>query len=656
MIKQKSVEEILETAKVEDVVQDFVNLKRRGVNLIGLCPFHTEKTPSFTVSPAKNIFKCFGCGQGGGPVQFLMEHEGLSFPEALRWLANKYGIEIEETEQSHEEIAAQQELDSLYLINEFAKDFFQNNLFNSSEGRSVGLSYFKERGFREETIRKFGLGYADRQKDDFTREATLKGYNLELLRKLGLTNKFDGDFFRDRVMFTIHNLSGKVVGFGGRTLQKGKKIPKYINTPETEVYNKSKTLYGAFFAKKSIRKEDECILVEGYTDVLSLHQSGIENVVASSGTSLTVEQIRVIKRYTPNIKILYDGDVAGIKAALRGLDLVLEQDMNVKVVLLPEGEDPDSYLQKVGTTAFKAFIKDEAKDFILFKTDLLMEEAAGDPIKKSGLVKDIVASIAKIPDPIKRSLYVRECAGQVQLEERILINEINKILTKSFKKKQQKLSDEAWAGTEPPPGFGEETDGPPPPTAILKKKEEVSPGDTFQEKDIARILVEAGSQIFDKEEEVSIAEYILGNIEDVIEDFDNKGFQRLVKVGMEKLLADEVPDTAFFTNHEDEEIRNLAINLITSPYEYSENWEKMHDVYLQTQSKPEENFTKDSIQALKRFKLKKIMRMCDKNQAKIKDLTQAGETDQLVAHMKVQQKLLAIRNELAQELGTVVLK
>ena len=656
MIKQKSVEEILEVAKVEDVVEDFVSLKRRGVNMIGLCPFHNEKTPSFTVSPAKNIFKCFGCGQAGGPVQFLMEHESLTFPEALRWLANKYGIKIEETEQNQEEIAARQHKDSLYIINEFAKDYFQNNLFDSDQGKRIGLSYFKERGFREETIKKFGLGYADNVKDDFTREAVLKGYNIDLLRKLGLTNKFDGDFFRDRVMFTIHNVSGKVVGFGGRTLQKGKKIPKYINTPETEIYNKSKTLYGAYFAKRGIRQEDECIMVEGYTDVLSLHQAGIENVVASSGTSLTVEQIRLVKRFTPNIKILYDGDLAGIKAALRGLDLVLEQDMNVKVVLLPEGEDPDSYLEKVGTTAFKEFIKDEAKDFILFKTSLLMEEAAGDPVKKSALVKDIVSSIAKIPDPIKRSLYIRECSAQVQLEERILVNEINKILTRSFKKKQQQLSNEQWAGPEPPPTFGEEIGAPPPPTALLKKKAEVSSGDTFQEKDIVRILIEAGDQIFDKEENVTIAEYILGNIEDVIEDFDNKGYQTIAKECLQLLLKNEVPSSSYFINHQDENIRKTAINLITSPYEYSENWEKMHEIFLQTQKKPEENFTKDSIQSLKRFKLKKIMRMCNKNQEKIKAFTQSGEMDQLIAHMKVQQKLLDIRNELAKELGTVVLK
>ncbi|MCI5080604.1 MAG: DNA primase, partial [Saprospiraceae bacterium] len=349
MITQKSVQEILETAKVEDVIQDFVNLKRRGVNMIGLCPFHNEKTPSFTVSPAKNIYKCFGCGKAGNPVQFLMDHENLSFPEALRWLAQKYGIEIEEKQVSQEVIEERQRLDSLYIVNKFARDFFAEQLFETDRGKSVGLSYFKQRGFREDIIRKFGLGYSPAQSDLLTVTAKQKGYNIDLMKEVGLTSKYGRDFFRDRVMFTIHNLSGKVIGFGGRILQKDVKAPKYINSPETEIYNKSKVLYGAFFAKTAIRKQDECILVEGYTDVISLHQDGIENVVASSGTSLTVDQIRLVKRYTQNIKILYDGDKAGIKAALRGLDLVLAQDMNVKVVLLPEGEDPDSYLQGVGS-------------------------------------------------------------------------------------------------------------------------------------------------------------------------------------------------------------------------------------------------------------------------------------------------------------------
>ena len=346
----------MNTAKVEEVIGDFINLRRRGVNLIGNCPFHDEKTPSFTVSPSKNIYKCFGCGKGGDSVRFIMDHEHLSFPESIKFLAVKYRIEIEETENTAKEIENKLITDSLYIANDFARDYFCDVLFNRQEGKSIGLSYFKERGFREATIKKFQLGYALDERDEFTKKAIDKKFNIEHLRTLGLTSKSDLDFFRSRVMFTIHNISGKVVAFAGRTLSSNKKQPKYINSPESEIYNKRAVLYGLFFAKDAIRKNDECILVEGYTDVITLHQGGIENVVASSGTSLTKEQIRLIKRYTPNIKIIYDGDPAGVKAALRGLDLILESDMNVKLVLLPENQDPDSFLAGNGTEAFNAFL------------------------------------------------------------------------------------------------------------------------------------------------------------------------------------------------------------------------------------------------------------------------------------------------------------
>jgi len=417
VIAQKSVQEILDTVKVEEVIQDFVNLRRRGVNLIGLCPFHNEKTPSFNVSPSKNIFKCFGCGKGGDAVQFLIEHEHFTFAEALLYIAKKYNIEVEETVVSQEAMAEKQHFESLYIVNQFASDFYQEQLFETDRGKSIGKSYFKERGFRDETIRHFGLGFAPNQPDALTTKAVGMGYNIEFLRSVGLTTQYERDFFRDRVIFPIHNLSGKIIAFAGRILVKDVKAPKYINSPETEIYNKSKTLYGAFFAKRAIRQEDECILVEGYTDVISLHQSGIENVVASSGTSLTVEQARLIRRYTPNVKILYDGDLAGIKAALRGVDILLEQDLNVRIVLLPDGEDPDSYLQQAGVEAFKTYISQTAKDFITFKADQLMKEAGNDPVKKAHVIKDIISSIAKIPDPIKRMVYVRECSRIAQVSE-----------------------------------------------------------------------------------------------------------------------------------------------------------------------------------------------------------------------------------------------
>ncbi|MBL0101122.1 MAG: DNA primase [Saprospiraceae bacterium] len=439
MITQKTVQEVMNIARVEDVIGDFINLKRRGVNMIGNCPFHDEKTPSFTVSPSKNIYKCFGCGKGGDSVRFIMDHEHLSFPEAVRFLAARYRIEIEETENTAQEIEQKQVTDSLYIVNDFARDYFTDVLFNRSEGRNIGLSYFKERGYRESTIKKFQLGYATEERDEFTKKAIDKKFNIEHLRTLGLTSKSDLDFFRSRVMFTIHNVSGKVVAFAGRTLSSDKKQPKYINSPESEIYNKRAVLYGLFFAKEAIRKADECILVEGYTDVITLHQGQIENVVASSGTSLTREQIRLIKRYTPNIKIIYDGDPAGIKAALRGLDLVLESDMNVKLVLLPDGQDPDSFLAAQGTEAFRAYLHEHEEDFIFFKTRVLLDETGNDPIRKTTVIRDIVSSVAKIPDTFKRTLYIRQCATMLDLSETILHAEVNKVIKADLKNKNWRL-------------------------------------------------------------------------------------------------------------------------------------------------------------------------------------------------------------------------
>ncbi|MCO6488875.1 MAG: DNA primase [Phaeodactylibacter sp.] len=648
MIKPKSVEEVLETARIEEVVQDFVNLKRRGVNMIGLCPFHAEKTPSFTVSPSKGFYKCFGCGKGGDSVNFLMELEHMEFPEAIRYLAKKYGIQLEETEVSQEVRQEQQYQESLFLVNEFAKKYYQEQLFNTDLGKSVGLNYFRERGFREEILKKFGLGFAPDKTDAFTLRATHAGYNLDVLKKLGLTSQYGRDFFRNRVMFAIHNLSGKVIGFGGRILVKDVKAPKYINTPETEIYNKSKVLYGAFFAKRAIRKEDECILVEGYTDVLSLHQAGIENVAASSGTSLTVEQIRLVKRYTENIKILYDGDLAGIKAALRGMGMVLEQGLNVKIVLLPEGEDPDSYLQKVGVEAFREYITQQAKDFIMFQAGLLQEEAAGDPVKKAKLIKDIVESIARIPDPLKRSLYVRECARIMEVEEQLLVNEANKVVAYQFKKGQQEEERARLKEEAPQPG---EVFAPP----VPQPREKQAPtGDEFQEKDIIRILIAGGGEVFDPEEQVSVAQYILANIEDVLDSFDFPLYGRIARECHKRLLDNQPVDTTYFLNHPDEEVRQLAVNLLSSPYEYSENWEKRWDIFLSSQKMPDENFEKDSTQALKRFKLRKLNKMIRQNAEKIRQLFEQ-KSDDYMLYLKLDQKLKVMRNELAEELGTVVL-
>jgi len=663
VIPKKTVQQILETAKVEDVIQDFVNLKRRGVNLLGLCPFHHEKTPSFTVSPTKNIFKCFGCGVGGDAVKFVMEHEKFTYPEALRYLAKKYRIEIEEFEMTPEMLAEQQLEESLYIVNEYARKYYADNLFLTDVGKSVGLNYFKERGFREETIKKFGLGFASGEKDAFTKKATTEGYKIDLLKKLGLTTQYDRDFFRNRVLFTIRNLSGKVIAFAGRILVKDVKAPKYINSPETEIYNKSKALYGAFFAKRAIRKADECILVEGYTDVISLHQAGIENVVASSGTSLTEGQIGLIKRFTPNIKILYDGDPAGVKAALRGLDMALEKNLNVKVVLLPEGEDPDSYLQQVGVTAFKEYIRGQAQDFILFKTNLLLAEVAGDPVKRTALVKDIVSSIAKIPDPIKRSLYVKECAKVMEIEEQVLVNEMNKMVRQILKKKrtenerklreQERQQEQGETLVE-----GVMTGLPEPDVELLQPgaTQKLSVRDEFQERDIIRLLIASGGEVFDEKENISVAEYILSNIEEVLDDFDNQLFTKIAKHCLEMLVNKNPLNPSHFINHKDLKISALAIDLLHSPYEYSPGWEERYDIYLTTQKMPELNFTKDSLSALLRFKLRKIIRMCEKNQQRLKELKADGDTTQMLRIIKVQTKLNEIRDELARQFGTVVLR
>jgi len=652
IIKQKSVDQVLEAARIEEVVQDFVSLKRRGVNMIGLCPFHNEKTPSFNVSPSRGIYKCFGCGKAGDSANFLMEHANLTFPEAIRYLAKKYGIQLEEIELSPEARQEQQYQDSLYIVNEYAKDFYQDQLLNTDLGKSVGLSYFKERGFREEVIRKFGLGFAPDKMDAFVLKATHDGYNPDLMKKLGLMTQYGRDFFRGRVMFPIHNLSGKVIGFGGRILAKDVKAPKYINTPETEIYAKSQVLYGAFFAKTAIRKYDECILVEGYTDVLSLHQAGIENVVASSGTALTVGQIQLIRRNTENIKIIYDGDLAGIKAALRGVGLVLEQGLNVKIVVLPEGEDPDSYLKQVGTEAFRTYIDQEAKDFIMFQASLLLGEAAGDPVKKTALIRDIVESIAKIPDPIKRSLYVRECARIMEVEEQLLVNEANKLVAQHFKKSQLERDRAQLEAAAPP------LDLPPgvQPAPPLAKPSEIPrrEGGAFQERDIVRILILGGDFVFDEEDKLTVAQYLLGNIEDVMQNFENKLYQRVVQLADERLQSGEPVQLLYFLRHPDEDIRQLAADLSTSPYEYSENWEKRWDIFLTTQKMPDDNFVNDSIQALKRFKLRMLDKMIRQNAEEIKQLFQQ-KSDDYLAHLKLDQKLKVLRNQLAEELGTVVL-
>ena len=442
MISRETIDKVFETSRVEEVIGDFVQLKKSGSNYKGLSPFSDERTPSFMVSPVKQIWKDFSSGKGGNAVAFLMEHEHFTYPEAIKYLAKKYNIEIEETEQTDEQKEAANERESLYLVSEFARDYYHTTLLNSEQGKAIGGTYFKERGFTEETVKKFQLGYNPDQWDAFTSEALRKGYKLEFLEKTGLSivkEEKQFDRFKGRVMFPIHSMSGRVLGFGGRILDSSKKAAKYLNSPESDIYHKSKVLYGIYYAKKSIAKEDSCYLVEGYTDVIQMHQSGIENVVSSSGTALTAEQIRLINRLTKNITVLFDGDAAGQRAAIRGIDLILEQGMNVKVCSFPEGEDPDSFSRKYTQEEILDYFNTNAKDFIQYKANLLVEEAAGDPVKKAGIVRDMVESIAKIPDTIKREIYVQECSRIMQISEAVLYNTLAQIFNKNKKDEAKKV-------------------------------------------------------------------------------------------------------------------------------------------------------------------------------------------------------------------------
>ena len=446
MIDRRTIEQIMETAKVEEVVGDFVALRKRGVNMIGLCPFHNEKTPSFTVSPSKNLWKCFGCGKGGKPVHFIMEHEQLSYPDALRWLAKKYHIEIKERELSDEEKREESIRESLFVINQYALQFFTDTLHNTEEGKAIGLNYFRHRGLRDETIKKFCLGYSLEKRDTFAKTATTAGYKPELIAKTGVCYSTDDgrlqDRFWGRVIFPVHTLSGKVVAFGGRILQNNAKAAKYVNSPESEIYHKSDHLYGLYFAKQAIMQKDRCILVEGYLDVISMYQAGIQNVVASSGTSLTTGQIRLIHRFTNNVTLLYDGDKAGIKASIRGIDMLLEEGMNIDVVLLPEGEDPDSYAQSHSTEEVEQFIERNKVDFIRFKTNLLLAEVGDDPIRRAGLIGDVVKSIAVVPSDILRSEYIKKCSEMLKVGEQLLVKETAK-LRRQHAEEQEKRSSNA---------------------------------------------------------------------------------------------------------------------------------------------------------------------------------------------------------------------
>jgi DNA primase len=651
-------------------------LKKRGTNYIGLCPFHNEKTPSFTVSPSKEIYKCFGCGRSGNTISFIMEHEKYSYVEALKWLANKYGIEIEETFKTDEQRQEQLSADSLYIINSFAQQFFSRVLFETEEGQDIGLSYLKERGFREEVIRKFQLGYSPEQRDAFTKEAIAKQYSQELLLKSGLVASRNDqlmDNYRGRIIFPVHNHSGKVLGFGARILKTNDKAPKYINTPENEIYIKSKILYGSYFARQAIDKSDECLLVEGYTDVISLHQAGIENVVASGGTSLTQDQLRLIKKYTNNLTIIYDGDAAGVKAALRGLDLALEEGLNVKLVLIPDKEDPDSYVNKVGAASFIQFVQKNKKDFILFQLEVALKDAGNDSTRKAEVVNRMAETISKInkaEDFTKQQDYIKQCSEILKIDESGLHALVNKFIRDRIVTQERKSSSEEAKLQEEKARQAEAGDYDDATFNLLFK-------DELQEREIARILLEYGVRSWD--ESKLISEYIF---EEMVDEslIDNTDVLRLINSFKEALQTGHPPDKNYFIYHADAKLSALAVSLLNFPYEESVHWrrefsqttgyqqqlfEQSYEDFIKTVApdnenelmsflKMDEDRTNDEVISVVNYlKLRKVKRMLLENQI---DIEKTHTVDEYEMLHRTHGHLKLMEIELTKKTGTVILK
>jgi len=655
VISPNTIQQILSRIDIVEIVGSFVKLKKRGANYLGLCPFHNEKSPSFTVSQSKEIYKCFGCGASGNSISFLMEHEKYSYVEALRWLAQKYGVEIEETEVSAEVKQHQLMADSLHIINGFAREYFSKTLLESEEGQNVGVSYFEERGFTQDTMRKFQLGYCLNEKDAFVKAALAKGYNLEYLQKTGLVtirNEQPVDNYRGRVIFPIHNQSGKIIGFGARILVKSDRAPKYINSPESEIYVKSKVLYGTYFARHAIDKQNECLLVEGYTDVISLHQAGIENVVASSGTSLTQDQLRLIKKYTNNLTILYDGDNAGIKAALRGLDLAIEEGLNVKLVLIPDKEDPDSYVQKLGAPAFREFIEENKQDFVLFKLQLSMKEAGNDSVRKSQLVNDIAETISKIDkveDFTKQQDYIRQCSQFLKIDEQGLINLVNKFIRERLQKRENlaaknapppvdDLSEEAIAAMEAMEAGNSEID------AFFNKDEK-------QERELVKILLRFGDMPFSEEEHNTVADYIFHLPYDFESLADSETVKRILREY--KVLYDEgnTPDKKWFLYHQDQDLcKQVSMILEDKEAELSVNWKERFEIDTVF---GDNAYLKDTISTTNYLILRKIKKLIQENQ---QEMEKADTTESQITCMEIHQHLKQLEKELTQGLGTVIFR
>lgn len=651
MIPKHTIDQIFEAAIIEDVVGEFVVLKKRGVNLLGNCPFHNEKTPSFTVSPAKGIYKCFGCGKAGNSINFIMDHEHYTYPEALRYLANKYQIEIEELEETDEQKQAANEKESLFIVSNFAAGYFQKQLHETQEGKSIGLSYFVERGFREDIIKKFQLGYNPDSWEAFTGEALQQGYKLEFLEKSGLTivkEEKHFDRFKGRVMFPIHNLSGRVLGFGGRILKTDPKAAKYVNSPESEIYHKSNVLYGIYFAKKDIIAKDNCYLVEGYTDVISLHQAGVENVVASSGTSLTEGQIRLISRFTNNITILYDGDAAGLKASFRGIDMILQEGLNVRVVLFPEGEDPDSFAKNNSSADLTKYITDQAQDFIRFKTSVLLKEVGTDPIKRSELIREVAISISVINDQVKSNQFTKECSELLNISEEALHYEINKIRRKrhqnAYKANVQQEKEDSLIDQ-----------------VLSKEDDNVIIFNDVQhwESEIIRLLITYGEQtieleVFDEENNpqkhhVLISAYIVSNIIEDELSFENPTYQTIIEEYVKWMNEDKIPTHQDFISFPNPAINAVVIDVLSDKHQISENWER-HNIFV---TKEENQLNLAVLNSIYAFKLSKLNKLSDKLQTEIKESKNDDDTLILLSQLLGYQNA---KKQLAAKLGRIILK
>ena len=638
MIPKKTIDTIFETVRIEEIVGDFVTLKRRGANMLGNCPFHDEKTPSFTVSPSKNIYKCFGCGKGGHAVNFVMEIDQLSYPEALKYIAKKYNIEVKEEAQTPEQIEKFNLRESLFIVNSFAKNYFQNSLHKTVEGKAKGLSYLKERGLSEEVINKFQLGYNPDSWDAFTKSALESSYKQEFLEKTGLSIfKKDKAFdrFKGRIIFPIHSISGRILGFGGRSLKKDEKA-KYLNSPESEIYHKGKVLYGMYFSKSAIVKNDNCLIVEGYTDVICMHKSGIENVVASSGTAIGSEQIKLIGRYTKNITLLFDSDNAGINAATKAIDLIHLESMTVKVVLLPKGEDPDSYTKKFGGEGLNLFINENAKDFVEFKINLLDEKSKNDPIKKVNLISDIMQSIAKIPDSITRQVYIDKCGKLLEIGKQELNNKVNEIIHKgkAVKKVQREVVKKA-----------EDTSAL---TKNLTKSE-------FQEKDVIRFMLQYGDYQINpydgqkkntEEDKIYVAQYILIEFKDE-NLFSNPNYTLIFKTYEEAISQGRLLTEEYFTQHKNPLISQVAVDIISNQHSISDKWEK-HGIYTETE---EMQLKKAVDTAIYSLKIAKISEQIETKNIELSD----GDNEDINLLVEIN-NMLKIKREISDKLGRIVLK